>query len=150
MTDTVSSARRSEIMRNIRGSDTMPELVARRYLHSLGLRFRKHVAKLPGRPDLVFPSRRTVLFVHGCFWHGCTLCIDGRRSVKSNASYWTNKIFANRERDARNIESLRNAGWRVIVAWECEIDDPEKLRALGRRITEIAVVRRGVHANRKR
>ena len=118
--DTVTPARRSEIMANIRSKDTAPELAVRRYLHAAGLRYRLRPRDLPGRPDLVFPTRRVCIFVHGCFWHGCPSCVDGRREVKSNTAYWGPKIEANRARDERHRRALEAAGWTVLVIWECE------------------------------
>jgi DNA mismatch endonuclease (patch repair protein) len=128
--DTVSPQRRSEIMRRIRGKDTAPELAVRRFLHGEGLRFRLHRAGLPGTPDLVFPARRTCVFVHGCFWHGCQRCKAGRRRVKSNAAYWAAKLAANRARDRRAAAALRAAGWRVLAVWECEVRDARALARL--------------------
>jgi DNA mismatch endonuclease (patch repair protein) len=118
--DTVTVTRRSEIMAAIRSKDTTPELAVRRYLHAGGLRYRLHRRGLPGRPDIVFPSRRVCVFVHGCFWHGCPRCIDGRRAVKSNTGYWAPKIAATRERDTRHRAALEAAGWTVYEVWECE------------------------------
>jgi DNA mismatch endonuclease, patch repair protein len=100
--DTVTPARRSEIMAAIRSKDTAPELAVRRYLHASGLRYRLHRHRLPGRPDLIFPGRRLCLFVHGCFWHGCPHCRHGAREVKSNTSYWSVKLARNKARDAEN------------------------------------------------
>src|SRR6185437_13424686 len=135
--DTVSQERRSKIMSNIRSRDTQPELVVRRYLHSIGLRFRTHRRDLPGRPDIVFPSRKLCVFVHGCFWHGCAKCVDGTRAVKSNSAYWTNKVKINQARDARNIAHLEQEGWKVATIWECEIARPERLRQLGAAIKRL-------------
>ena len=132
--DTVSAERRSEIMRRIRSKNTNPELLVRSSLHKLGLRFRVHYSDLPGRPDIVFPRRRICIFVHGCFWHGCTRCIDGRRRVKSKAAYWRAKIAGNRRRDRRSLASLRRQGWRVFVIWGCQVDDPRRLRRFAERI----------------
>lgn len=135
--DTVTPARRSEIMGRIRARDTAPELVVRRFLHMAGLRFRLHGRGLAGRPDLVFASRRACVFVHGCFWHGCEQCVDGRRAVKSNTGYWAPKILGNRERDARNRATLEADGWRVFVIWECELKDAQALGALAASIKAI-------------
>lgn len=114
---------RSELMRRVRGKDTKPEIVVRRVAFSIGLRFRLHRADLPGRPDLVFPSRRKVVFVHGCFWHrhhGCT-----RSSTPgSNRDFWIAKFDRNVERDARKERELREAGWDVLIIWECQTRDP--------------------------
>jgi DNA mismatch endonuclease (patch repair protein) len=128
--DTVSPRRRSEIMSRIKSRDTSPELVVRRFLHRAGLRFRLHRGRLPGRPDLVFASRRVCVFVHGCFWHGCTRCVDGLRAVKSNAAYWTEKVETNKTRDRRNEERLKADGWAVLVIWECQIQVGETLAGL--------------------
>lgn len=105
-------------MSGIRGSDTKPEMIVRRYLHGRGLRYRLHDRRLPGIPDLVFRKFRVVVMVHGCFWHrhaGCRFAA----TPKSNWEFWQNKLAKNVERDRRNIESLVATGWRVIVVWEC-------------------------------
>ena len=134
MADTVSPERRSAIMANIRSRNTTPELKVRRYLHSAGLRFRLHKSGLPGRPDLVFPSRRICVFVHGCFWHGCERCVDGTRAVKSNSAFWIEKVRKNRERDARNESALEADGWKVLTVWECQLQSPVTLKRLATRI----------------
>ena len=113
-------------MSRIRGKDTQPELLVRRLAHSLGYRYRLHVSKLPGRPDLVFSSRRKVIFVHGCFWHGHT-CKRGAVPA-TNIAFWTAKLQRNQERDVGNIKSLKKSGWRVLVLWECSIADHAKLK----------------------
>jgi len=135
--DTVTPRRRSEIMAAIRSKDTAPELAVRRALHASGLRYRLHAKALPGRPDLVFVRRRVCLFVHGCFWHGCPRCIDGRRAVKSNTGYWSAKIAGNRERDGRHQAALEEAGWTVITFWECMSRDPVALQELAATIRAI-------------
>ena len=117
---------RSENMRLIRSKDTSPELKVRSLAHRLGFRFRLHRKDLPGKPDLVFPFRKKVIFVHGCFWHGHD-CAEGLRKPKSNRSYWIPKIERNQQRDAENINRLRVAGWDVLVVWECEIKAHEHL-----------------------
>jgi DNA mismatch endonuclease (patch repair protein) len=134
MADIVSPERRSAIMARIRSRDTQPELIVRRYLHACGLRFRVHKRGLPGKPDIVFSSRRVCVFVHGCFWHGCPNCVDGTRKVKSNSDFWSAKVRGNSERDARHIVELETAGWKVFTIWECEIEHPQKLARLGRQI----------------
>jgi len=128
--DTLTTARRSENMRRIRSQDTSPELEVRRFLHRLGLRYRLHQRDLPGKPDLVFPALGACLFVHGCFWHSCSRCVDGTRRVKSQSRYWKAKIAGNRARDRRHVRSLVRAGWRVYVIWECELKKPGRLRAI--------------------
>lgn len=135
--DTVTPQRRSAIMAAIRSKDTAPELAVRRALHASGLRYRLHYKKLPGRPDLVFPRRRVCLFVHGCFWHGCPRCIDGRRAVKSNTGYWSAKVAGNKERDERHRATLEAAGWTVLTVWECMTRDPAALRELAEAIRSI-------------
>jgi DNA mismatch endonuclease (patch repair protein) len=119
-------------MRAVKGKNTSPELTVRRLAHRLGYRYRLHGKELPGKPDLVFPSRRKVIFVHGCFWHGHE-CARGARVPKENRDYWQTKIFRNRERDARNVKALTEAGWDVAVFWECELR--EEL-ALEKRLTD--------------
>jgi len=117
--DTIDAERRSWNMSRIRAKDTSPELAVRRALHAQRLRFRLHRRDLPGRPDIVLAKHRTVVFVHGCFWHGHT-CIDGH-IPKSRASYWGPKIARNIERNATAIRRLRRGGWRVFVIWECSL-----------------------------
>lgn len=118
MTDSLSKERRSALMAKVRQADTSPELKVRRVLHRLGLRFRVHPSNLPGRPDLVFPKYRAVVFVHGCFWHSHD-CRAGRVPT-SNTDYWLPKLRANQARDLRKSGELEAAGWRVFTVWECE------------------------------
>ncbi len=119
MPDRFSTAERSRIMRAVRGKDTKPEWVVRRLVHRLGYRYRLHVTDLPGKPDLVFPARRKVVFVHGCFWHQHH-CKRGNRTPASNVEYWRAKLQRNRQRDAAHRRALRRAGWSVMVIWECQ------------------------------
>jgi DNA mismatch endonuclease (patch repair protein) len=107
------------MMAGIRGKDTKPEMLLRRGLHALGFRYRLHVRDLPGKPDLVFPGRRAVLFAHGCFWHGhdCALFVW----PKSREDWWRQKLERNRAVDARAVAALAAAGWRVGVVWECAL-----------------------------
>jgi len=124
--DTLTPQARSERMSLVRGRDTKPELLVRRLTHGLGYRFRLHVARLPGRPDLVFPSRGKVIFIHGCFWHrhkGCALA----RMPKSRLEFWAPKLNANKVRDLRNRKRLSALGWRSLLIWECEIKDTKRL-----------------------
>lgn len=134
--DRLSKESRSENMRKIKSKNTAPELQVRKFLFSRGLRYRLHHQKLPGKPDLVFSRARICVFVHGCFWHGCTQCVDGTRSVKTHSAYWTTKITTNRERDRRHTEMLRSSGWRVIVIWECETKDVTKMENLFQQIKD--------------
>lgn len=117
--DITDAVTRSRMMSAIRGKDTTPELAVRRALHARGLRYRLHSKELLGKPDLVFPRYRVVLFVHGCFWHqhGCS----NSSRPKTRASFWANKLDANIQRDAINRTALLDAGWRVGVVWECAI-----------------------------
>lgn len=120
MVDTLSPAQRSERMSRIRSRNTKPEIALRRALHRLGFRFRLHGQLLPGKPDIVLPRHRIAIFVHGCFWHrheGCKIAT----TPKSNTDFWVGKFDRNVARDAKNIEELERAGWRVIIAWECEV-----------------------------
>ncbi|MBN8966099.1 MAG: DNA mismatch endonuclease Vsr [Rhizobiales bacterium] len=114
--DTLTKAERSEQMARVRNKDTKPEWVVRRMLHSLGYRYRLHRRDLPGSPDLVFPSRKVVVFVHGCFWHGHH-CPRGK-APSSNKGFWNKKISGNKTRDLRNTRALRRLGWSVITLWE--------------------------------
>lgn len=107
-------------MQAVKSQNTSAEMKVRRLLHSAGFRYRLHVKGLPGSPDIVFKSRRKVILVHGCFWHGHN-CARGARIPKSNTSYWLAKIGGNRSRDLANFELLREMGWGVLVVWECEI-----------------------------
>lgn len=120
---------RSENMRAIRSKDTLPEMAVRSLVHKLGYRFRLHRADLPGKPDLTFPARRKVIFVHGCFWHshGCKSGLI----PKSNRGFWLPKLRRNSVRDRKNIEALRHQGWAVLVIWQCELKDS---RSVGLRV----------------
>ena len=128
MADKLSVTERSRNMASIRSKDMKPELAVRKLAHSLGFRFRLHRKDLPGKPDLVFPKYRAVIFVHGCFWHQHTepRCLDGR-PPKSNQGYWGPKLARNIERDASHKAALEAQGWRVLVVWECETKDTETL-----------------------
>jgi DNA mismatch endonuclease (patch repair protein) len=114
-----SSEERARMMRAFKRENTAPEMAVRRLAHQLGYRFRLHRTDLPGKPDMVFVSRRKVIFVHGCFWHshGCRIT----RIPKANLEYWLPKFERNRARDAKNLAALRDAGWSCLVLWECEI-----------------------------
>ena len=122
--DTLSKAERSERMSRIRGSDTKPELALRSAMHRLGFRFRLHGSNLPGRPDLIFPKYRAVVFVHGCFWHqhnGCKIAT----TPKSNTVFWQAKFKRNVDRDLKVAKSLEQLGCRVFTVWECEVANLE-------------------------
>ena len=116
-------------MSGIRGRNTKPEMYVRRYLHGIGLRYRLHVKLLSSTPDLVFPRFKTIIFVHGCFWHrhdGCKFAT----TPSSNHEFWTAKFSENVIRDKRNVDQLLNNGWRVVIIWECGLKNPELTRKL--------------------
>jgi DNA mismatch endonuclease, patch repair protein len=126
MTDVYPAEKRSAVMRRVKGRDTTPELIVRRALTRLGVRYRLHRKELPGSPDIVMPGRRLALFVHGCFWHGHD-CARGSRVPKQNRDYWVAKVGRNAARDARSREALAALGWRVETIWECELKDAAAL-----------------------
>ena len=121
------------MMSGIRGKNTAPELAVRRFLHGRGFRYRLHDRCLPGRPDLVLSSYRTVVFVHGCFWHQHQDC---RFAVmpKTNSAFWEAKLMGNRERDAKQLKSLAELGWHCEVIWECEAATPAVMKSLVKRL----------------
>lgn len=126
MTDTFSPQARSAIMRAVKSKNTRPEMLVRSLLHRAGYRFRLHRNDLPGRPDIIFPGRRKIIFVHGCFWHShsdpaCTRA----RVPKSRADYWIAKLESNAKRDRETAAALEGAGWKSLVIWECELRDLE-------------------------
>ncbi|MFC3147238.1 very short patch repair endonuclease [Piscinibacterium candidicorallinum] len=126
MVDVVDPHTRSRMMGAIRGKDTAPELLVRRALHRMGLRFRLGGCGLPGRPDIVLPRHRAVVFVHGCFWHrhqGCARCT----TPATNSDFWQRKFARNIERDGEVQRLLVIRGWRVFVVWECELADERGL-----------------------
>jgi DNA mismatch endonuclease (patch repair protein) len=118
--------RRSRTMRAVKGANTSPELKVRSLLYKAGYRYRLHARDLPGKPDLVFPRRKAVIFVHGCFWHGHP-CKRGARIPKTNRAYWLNKIARNRSRDRRVRSLLKKEGWRTLIIWECTIKNEATL-----------------------
>ncbi|WP_448115501.1 very short patch repair endonuclease [Mesorhizobium amorphae] len=132
--DRLTPTRRSELMSRIRGKNTIPEIVVRRFLHAKGLRYRLHDKRLPGTPDLVFASRKIVVFVHGCFWHGHEGC---RRAAlpSTRTEFWADKISANVKRDLRAEEALKRTGWQVFILWQCEIN----MKTLGDLATNVSM-----------
>jgi len=113
---------RSWVMSRVRSRDTKPEMLVRRLLHGLGYRYRLHGEELPGSPDLVFPRKKMVIWVHGCFWHGHG-CRNGVRLPKTNVEFWSAKRRANMARDQRSALALESMGWKALVLWECELRD---------------------------
>lgn len=136
MVDTLSPQQRSRQMARVRSQDTAPEVAVRCELHARGLRFRLHRSDLPGRPDIVLPKHRLVIYVHGCFWHGCQRCDRGRRRPSSNRLFWNKKLDENRNRDLRNVEALQALGWETEVIWECDTRDPDRLTGVLDKLSE--------------
>ena len=135
MVDFLSPSERSERMSRIRSSNTAPEVALRRAMHALGFRFRLHSKGLPGKPDIVLPRYKTVIFVHGCFWHrhrGCKVAT----TPKTNTEFWVEKFDRNVVRDARTREQLERLGWRVIVVWECELRSANQVAGAVRRVAD--------------
>jgi len=133
-TDVLTPEQRHFNMSRIRGKDTKPEMVVRSMVHRMGYRFRLHRSDLPGKPDIVFPGRRKIIFVHGCYWHRHS-CKYGRVTPKTNAAFWQTKLDGNKARDVRNRRKLRRLGWDVLIVWECQTK-PAKLDKLADRIVE--------------
>lgn len=137
--DNRSKEARSRNMSNIPSKNTKPEETVRKYLFAHGLRYRKNVSKLPGKPDIVLPKYKTVVFVNGCFWHGhegCKYFVP----PKTNTEFWFAKFQYNQERDARNYQKLRDLGWRILIVWECEIRHGDANKRLEQLIEEIKTV----------
>lgn len=142
--DRLTPERRSWNMSRVRSNDTQPELAVRSVLHRMGYRFSLRRKDLPGKPDIVLPKHRLIVFVHGCFWHQHRNCRDGR-VPKSRRTYWSAKLMANVKRDARSIKALRLAGWRTLSVWECQTVDTKSLaRKLERTLTSVRSCRRQV------
>ena len=126
MSDVHSPQQRSFNMSRIRGTDTKPEMIVRSIVHQMGFRFRLHRKDLAGKPDIVLPRHRKIIFVHGCFWH-MHRCRYGKVVPKTNAEFWQNKRRGNVERDKRNRKALKNEQWQVLTIWECWTRDAEQL-----------------------
>jgi DNA mismatch endonuclease (patch repair protein) len=129
MTDVHTPEQRSRNMAAIRGKDTKPEIVVRTALHALGYRFRLHRRDLPGSPDIVLPKYRTVIFVHGCFWHSHN-CRYGKVTPATRSEFWSDKRTGTVERDQRKTQALEMEGWRVLTIWECETRELDAFRRL--------------------
>ncbi len=119
MTDIYTPGERSNIMSKISNFDTKPEIIVRKFLFSKGFRYRKNVSNLPGKPDIVLPKYKTIIFIHGCFWHNHN-CKAGKLP-ETRKEFWTKKISDNRIRDEKNRGDLEKLGWKVLTVWECEI-----------------------------
>jgi DNA mismatch endonuclease (patch repair protein) len=135
MVDTLTPAERSERMARVRCGDTKPEIKVRKLLFSMGYRYRLHDKMLPGTPDIVLPSRRKIVFVHGCFWHRHANCALARMP-KSRKAFWGAKLEGNRLRDGRTKAALRRLGWSVATVWECQLNDMPRLARRLRRFIE--------------
>jgi DNA mismatch endonuclease (patch repair protein) len=135
MVDSLDRRRRSENMRRITSKDTKPEIVVRRVLAKLGYRYRLHRKDLPGKPDIVFPGRKKIIFVHGCFWHQHRECREGR-IPGSRTEYWVPKLRGNTERDEQHQASLASLGWQVLVIWECQAPDRKALETALKRFLD--------------
>ena len=127
MADVFSPAQRSWIMSRVKGENTKPEIIVRSLVHALGFRFRLHRKDLPGKPDLVLPRHKKVIFVHGCFWHGHADCSRSKRP-SSNEEFWREKLDKNIERDKATVNALKELGWDVLTVWTCEVNDTNKLK----------------------
>lgn len=136
--DIVDKATRSKMMSGIRGKDTAPEMVVRRFLHARGYRYRIHRKDLPGRPDLVLPRLKVCIFVHGCFWHRHPGCVYAT-TPKTRPEFWDEKFQKNVMRDLANIDALEAAGWNVLIVWECHLKNhPNTLEELAEKLRLIA------------
>ncbi|NWK56005.1 DNA mismatch endonuclease Vsr [Verrucomicrobiaceae bacterium N1E253] len=136
MTDVFTKEKRSWVMSRIRGKDTKPEMLVRSILHSLGYRFTVNAQnnkRLPGKPDIVLPKWKTLVFVHGCFWHAHEGCA-AFRLPKTRTEWWREKLGKNQVRDKANVHDLRKQGWNVVVVWECELSNVAKIEALTARL----------------
>ena len=126
MSDVLTREQRRFCMSQIGGKDTKPERIVRSVVHRLGYRFRLHRSDLPGKPDLVLPRHNKVIFVHGCFWHRHPRC-RYTTTPKTRATFWREKFEQNKKRDRRVTRQLKRLGWKVLIVWECETKDPQRL-----------------------
>ena len=144
MSDVHSAEIRSYNMSQIHSKDTKPEELVRKYLFSKGFRYRKNDARLPGKPDIVLPKYKTVIFINGCFWHkheGCKYFVW----PKNNAEFWKEKIEKNADRDAKNYKLLEKAGWNIIIIWECELKSRVVESSLNRIVFELNTIYEQIH-----
>lgn len=133
--DTLTPEQRSARMSLVKSADTQPEWTLRRLVHGMGFRYRLHPRSIFGKPDIANATRKIAIFVHGCFWHRHD-CPQGRRTPKSRVAFWSEKFARNVERDRRVQRGLRNAGWRTLIVWECELREPSRLRRRLRRFLD--------------
>jgi DNA mismatch endonuclease (patch repair protein) len=127
MVDVLTKEQRSFNMSQIRDKNTKPEIIIRSMVHRMGFRFRLHDKSLPGKPDIVLPRHKKVIFVHGCFWH-LHNCKYGRVKPATNADFWQAKRLSNKLRDKRNLAKLRKIGWKILIIWECQLKTPPKIQ----------------------
>lgn len=125
--DVFDLQKRSQIMGKIGGKDTKPEIAVRSLLHRAGYRFRLHKSNLPGKPDIVLPKYKSVVFVHGCYWHRHNKCDRGRSVPSTNIEFWQEKFIKNKNRDRKSKKELQALGWKVIIVWQCELRSPKKV-----------------------
>lgn len=125
--DIFSREKRSQIMSRVGGKNTKPEIAVRSLLHNMGYRFRLHRKDLPGKPDIILPKHKKVIFVHGCFWHGHAGCSRSNRPT-TNQEFWREKLDKNIERDKVTVNALKQSGWEVLTVWTCEVNDTNKLK----------------------
>jgi DNA mismatch endonuclease, patch repair protein len=130
MADVHTSEQRSYNMSRIKGKDTKPELLVRRFLHAQGYRYKLHDKTLPGKPDLVLPKYKTVIFIHGCFWHGHKNC-KYFKVPQTRTDWWLHKISSNKANDEQAVKKLKKLGWKVIVVWDCQLKSAKAERTLG-------------------
>lgn len=136
MADMFTPEERSKIMAKVHSQNTTPEIRVRKLLHSLGYRFRLHRKDLPGNPDIVLSKYKTVIFVHGCFWHGCPTCRHAQIRPQANSEYWNKKLDRNMQRDRESYAALEDLGWQVLVIWECETKK-KNIEQLAQRIIDL-------------
>lgn len=146
MADIFKKSKRSQIMSKIKGKDSKPELKLRSALHHRGYRFRLHRKDLPGKPDICLPMYKTVIFMHGCYWHRHKNCNKGQSTPSTNTEFWKKKFETNQERDIKNRKDLEKLGWFVITLWECEL---KNIDAIIDRIDTLLINRLGEISNEK-
>ncbi len=137
MADVHTKETRSYNMSRIKGKNTKPEMLVRRFLHAKGFRYKLHDKTLPGKPDLVLPKYKTIIFVHGCFWHGHTTC-KYYVVPKTNTDWWLNKINTNKANDARTIKALKKDGWKIIYVWECRLKPAKVVKTLNELLKKLS------------